>query len=177
MPRSTNSAGISSAAVTKKTDWAGKKYPQAPITAAERPAPIEANRALRPMQNNAAFGFNGPAFARTAAGVCALYSAGIYQDPQIKEGLDYLRKPANRPAPFGRAPDPHYFYGHYYAVQAMWTAGGDAWTEWYPSIREELLGRQTSNGSWIDSVCSHYATAMACIILQVPNQYLPILQK
>jgi len=26
-------------------------------------------------------------------------------------------------------------------------------------------------------ICSHYGTAMACIILQVPNNYLPILQK
>ena len=33
----------------------------------------------------------------------------------------------------------HYFYGHYYAAQAMWTAGGDYWAEWYPPIRDELL--------------------------------------
>ncbi len=133
---------------------------------------------FRYMQNNAAFGFNGPAFARTAAGVCALYSAGIYQGKEIEDGLRYLSAAANRPVPFGRAPDPHYFYGHYYAVQAMWTAGGDYWSAWYPAIRDELIGRQNNGvGSWLDSVCSHYATAMACIILQVPNQYLPILQK
>ena len=36
----------------------------------------------------------------------------------------------------------HYFYGHYYAVQAMWTAGGDYWAEWYPAIRDELIRRQ-----------------------------------
>ena len=32
----------------------------------------------------------------------------------------------------------HYFYGHYYAAQVMWTAGGKYWEEWYPAIREEL---------------------------------------
>ena len=71
----------------------------------------------------------------------------------------------------------HYFYGHYYAVQAMWTAGGDYWTSWYPAIRDELIAAQQNDGSWDDGICPHYATAMACIILQVPNNYLPILQR
>jgi hypothetical protein len=116
-----------------------------------------------------------PAFARTAAGVVALYSAGIYKGQEIDAGLRFLLR--SKPmGVFGR-PDMHYFYGHYYAVQAMWTAGGDYWKEWYPSIRDELLNRQGPDGSWLDQICSHYATAMACIILQVPNNYLPILQK
>jgi hypothetical protein len=115
-------------------------------------------------------------FARTAAGVVALYSAGIYKGPEIEAGLRYLR--GHRPGGgfFGRL-DMHYFYGHYYAVQAMWTAGGAYWTEWYPAIRDELLNRQNPDGSWMDAICTHYGTAMACIILQVPNNYLPILQK
>jgi hypothetical protein len=116
------------------------------------------------------------AFARTAAGVVALYSAGIYKGREIDEGLKFLSN--NRPnnGLLGR-PDMHYFYGHYYAVQAMWTAGGDYWREWYPAIRDELLGRQAGDGSWMDPICTHYGTAMASIILQVPNNYLPILQK
>lgn len=114
-------------------------------------------------------------FARTAAGVCALNAAGIYKGPEVEAGLKFLLK--NKPgARFGR-PDLHYFYGHYYAAQAMWTAGGAYWQEWYPAIRDELLGRAGPDGSWIDQICGHYGTAMACIILQVPNNYLPILQK
>jgi squalene cyclase len=126
-------------------------------------------------------------FARTAAGVCALNAAGIYRQSKDKDGkpsddalrveagLNFLLK--NKPGSgFGRS-DMHYFYGHYYAVQAMWTAGGHYWQEWYPAIRNELLARQNSDGSWLDMICSHYATAMACIVLQVPNNYLPILQK
>src|ERR687887_2775534 len=107
-------------------------------------------------------GGGGPqGFARTAAGVSALYSAGIYKAPEIDLGLRFLVR--NKPhVGFGR-PDMHYFYGHYYAVQAMWTAGGAYWSEWYPSIRDELLGRQNqANGSWSDQICSHYGTAMAC---------------
>lgn len=124
----------------------------------------------------------GPAaFARTAAGVVALYSSGVYKGPEIEAGLKYLmsfNKP-NRPM-HRDVPDLHYFYGHYYAVQAMWTAGGSYWTEWYPAIRDELInraGRHRHDAIWSDSICSHYATSMACIILQIPNNYLPILQK
>jgi hypothetical protein len=123
----------------------------------------------------------GPAaFARTAAGVAALYSAGIYKGPEVEKGLRYMKTFRGGGGGHffpGRGPDLYYFYGHYYAVQAMWTAGGSYWIEWFPAIREELIGRQLFNGSWQDSICPHYGTAMACIILQVPNNYLPILQK
>jgi hypothetical protein len=125
---------------------------------------------------------NIDSFARTAAGVSALNSAGIYRGPEIEKGLRFLQN--NRPNSLDRrvgAPSRqdrmHYFYGHYYAVQAMWTAGGDYWTSWYPAIRDELIAAQQNDGSWDDGICPHYSTAMACIILQVPNNYLPILQK
>ncbi|MBI3821354.1 MAG: terpene cyclase/mutase family protein [Planctomycetes bacterium] len=119
-----------------------------------------------------------PGFARTAAGVVALYSAGIYDDPSVKKGLEYL----NRNLPGGGGmfgnPDFHYFYGHYYAVQAMWIAGGQNFRRWYPAIRDELLGSRRPDGSWQQGLmCSNYCTAMALIILQVPNNYLPILQR
>jgi hypothetical protein len=126
-------------------------------------------------------------FARTAAGVVALYSAGEYKGRAVEKGLQYLmrRKPgAARPQqPFFGFDDmqQHYYYGHYYAAQAMWTAGGRYWREWFPAIREELLHHRDYNrqeGYWNDGrICPHYCTAMALIILQIPNNYLPILQR
>ncbi len=46
-------------------------------------------------------------------------------------------------------------------------------------IRDELLTRvRASGGLWTDPYHgSVYATAMALIILQLPNNYLPILQR
>jgi hypothetical protein len=121
-----------------------------------------------------------PAFARTAAGVVALNSAGVYKGAEVESGLRYLMqyKP-NQAFPRRDLPDLHYFYGHYYAAQAMWTAGNPRWSEWFPAIRDELVSRSRmrEDGSWSDSICSHYATSMACIILQIPNNYLSILQK
>jgi len=114
-------------------------------------------------------------FARSAAGVVALYNAGIYQGPELNSGLDYLETFLPSKEKPGR--ETFYAYGQYYAVQAMWHAGGDRWQRWYPEIRNELLTRQRQDGSWMDSICPEYGTAMACIVLQVPNNYLPILQR
>jgi hypothetical protein len=120
------------------------------------------------------------AFARTAAGVAALFSAGLYDGPEVEAGLRYLKTRFLPGSGFGfreTRPDMHYFYGHYYAVQAMWTAGGTYGADWYPAIRNELTNTQQPDGNWIDQICTHYATAMACLILQMPNNYLPIMQK
>lgn len=115
------------------------------------------------------------AFPRSAAGIVALYSAGIYEGPEIKKGLDYLMGFLPQGGDFNR--ESHYFYGHYYAVQAMWHAGGTYWTRWYPAVRDALVARQGDDGSWMDSICQEYGTAMACVILQMPNNYLPIFQR
>jgi hypothetical protein len=118
----------------------------------------------------------GSAWPRTAAGVASLFYAGIYEDDSITRGLDYLM--LNVLPGQGRAMGAHYFYGHYYAVQAMYLAGGEYWEKWWPAVRDELLTRQTSNGSWLDHHAgSAYATCMACIVLQMPKRYLPIFQK
>jgi hypothetical protein len=115
------------------------------------------------------------AFPRSAAGVVALQSAGEYDSKEVKDGVAYLKeytreiKLANRYS--------HYYYGHYYAAQAMWLRGGEDWAQWYPAIRDELLRRQTASGMWPDSICHEYGTAMALIILQIPNNYLPIFQR
>ena len=118
----------------------------------------------------------GPsAFPRSAAGVVALYSAGVYEGDEITKGLAYL----NDNMPGGNAGDfdRYYFYGQYYAAQAMWHAGGDHWRNYYPSARDTIVARQRANGSWQDTICSEYGTAMACIVLQMPNNYLPIFQR
>ena len=117
------------------------------------------------------------AFPRSAAGVVALYSAGIYEGPEVERGLKFLMENLpNSGRGIGRG-ESHYFYGHYYAVQAMWHAGGEYWRRWYPAIRDELVARQQGDGSWTDSICKEYGTAMATIVLQIPNNFLPIFQR
>ncbi|HVT89136.1 MAG TPA: prenyltransferase/squalene oxidase repeat-containing protein [Tepidisphaeraceae bacterium] len=122
------------------------------------------------------------AFPRSAAGVAALYYAGIFEGDDLKRGLDYVRAGPEGAVFFGGGrgggggqPN-HYFYGQYYAVQAMFLAGGNYWAEWFPRVRTELLAKQDkTSGGWPNGeVSEDYCTAMALIILQVPNRYLPV---
>lgn len=118
----------------------------------------------------------GPSrFPRSAAGLVALYSAGIYEGDEITRGLEYVEK--HLPTKNDPNRDAHYLYGHYYAAQAMWHAGGEHWEKWYPAIRDTLLELQARDGSWQDPISSEYGAAMACIILQMPNNYLPIFER
>jgi hypothetical protein len=71
----------------------------------------------------------------------------------------------------------HYFYGHYYACQAMYQYGGDAWRQYYSWLRSDILRRQRPDGMWADDVGITYATAMACLLLALPTEALPIFQK
>jgi hypothetical protein len=107
-------------------------------------------------------------FAMTAAGVTSLYSAGIYEGEQVEKALKYLKSA-------GFNPGGHYFYSHYYAVQAMWHAGGEYWNDWYPRIRDELIKNQTGAGGWDNSEAGpEFGAAMACIILQMPLNLVPV---
>jgi hypothetical protein len=128
-----------------------------------------------------------PTFPLTAAALVALHAGGVYDGPEVEAARRYLQEFLPTKRPKTSTPAEHWFYGHYYAAQAMHQAGGWAWGDWYKAIRDELcrtdrpgeIGtlRQQADGSWPDATFGpHYATAMACLILQVPRNCLPILQ-
>jgi hypothetical protein len=121
-------------------------------------------------------------FALTAAGVVALQGAGEYDAIEARKGVEYMFKARawdqqTRPESMHSTFD--YFYAQYYAVQAMFQAGGRYWADWYPVIRDNLIRGQKryKDGRWQDIVGPNYATAMACIILQMPYRYLPIFER
>ncbi len=117
------------------------------------------------------------AWPRTAAGVASLFYAGVYEDDSIMRGLEFLRTNGSG-AGGGPQMQAHYFYGQYYTSQAMYLAGGSWWAQWWEKARDELLKMQAEDGSWIDHQAGgSYATAMALIVLQMPNRYLPIFQR
>ncbi len=116
----------------------------------------------------------GSAYPRSAAGVASLQYAGVYDDAAVAEGLEYLTRAGQG---LGARAGGHYFYGHYYAAQAMFLAGGDHWAGWFPAMRDELVSRQQSNGSWVSNHGEAYGTGMSLLILQIPNRLLPIYQR
>ena len=123
--------------------------------------------------------FTPAVFPRSAAAIVGLYSAGIYDGPEIDRGLKYLMRFLPGRGNRDQRGEMNYFYGQYYAALAMWTAGGKYWADWFPAIREDLLARNRGfGGTWNDPATGPaFATASACIILQLSNNYLPILQK
>jgi len=121
-------------------------------------------------------------FPLTAAGVTALYGAGVYSDDAIDDGIRYLRinlQNFNRQR--GKRDGGHYFfwYGHYYGVQAMYTAGADAWESYFTVVRDELLSMQEPSGAWPNRTGpgKPFGTAMAVLILEIPYRFLPIFQR
>jgi len=113
----------------------------------------------------------GSGFARTAAGLCSLFFCGIYEGKEVTHGLKYLRR-------FYRNPrGGHFEYAQYYASQAFHQAGGDDWRNYYTFMRDYLVKRQRADGSWSGAVSQEYCTAMALIVLQMPNELVPIFQR
>jgi squalene cyclase len=124
--------------------------------------------------------YSRSSFPLTAAGVTALHGLGIYSDELITKGLNYL---ANNLSSFNRRheEDGHYFYwyGHYYAVQAMYTKGERYWESYFEELRRSLLANQQADGHWKNDTGPGPAlgTAMAVLMLQIPYRFLPIFQR
>ncbi len=116
-------------------------------------------------------------FARSAAAIVALYSAGVYDGPEVERAIEYVIR--NEQELYAAESGAYYFYGHYYAAQAMWHAGGKRWSKWYTTVRDHLIDAQTEYGNWVDSIdeVNAYATAMASLVLMMPRNYLTILQR
>lgn len=118
----------------------------------------------------------------TAAGITILHGAGVYADADIERGMkvldDSLKSFSNS---YGLQYDGHYYfyYGHYYAVQAYHIVGGKRYRDYFRMIEDVLLRMQRQDGSWPNRVGpgSVYGTATACLILQIPKEYLPIFQR
>ena len=72
----------------------------------------------------------------------------------------------------------HYYYAHLYFSQAMYLAGESDWDDYFPRMRDYLLSQQNDDGSWLgDNVGKVYGTAVALVILQLPYNNLPIMQR
>ncbi len=129
---------------------------------------------------------NRTSFELTAAAVSTLNASGVYVgagegSKELERGLDYLRKAIRDPGhknPADAASD-FYFYGNFYAAQAMYQGSSEDWEFWFPRVRDALLAKQDARGHW-DSPRNFgqaYATSSALLILQVPRRYLSIFQK
>jgi len=118
-------------------------------------------------------------FSLTAAGITILHGAGVYADADIEKGIKRMESQLGSfTKRFGSRAGGHYYfyYGHYYAVQAFHIVGGESYRNYLRVVQQELLEMQRSDGSWPNRTGpgTNYGTATACLILQIPKEYLPI---
>lgn len=127
-------------------------------------------------------GFNGggaESVPRTAAGAMCLIGAGRVDagDALLGPALAFLRRHVETHLA-GRGD--HYWYGQYYAAQAMFHSPDQAdWERYWGKAWRTIGARQNAEGLWPSDEGGGpaYATAVALIILQIPNNYLPIFQR
>jgi hypothetical protein len=112
--------------------------------------------------------------AITAAAVCCWYNAGEYDNPTARQALQYCK---DHIRPHGTEGG-HDFYAHLYMSQALFVSNDPDWPEYYRKRTDFLLAQQQSDGSWEgDYVGDVYGTATALVILQLPFQQVPIMQR
>lgn len=119
-----------------------------------------------------------------AAAATCLISAGIYDSELLDPVIDFLAEEAAVVTEY----EPHHYhfwYGNYYASQVFFHADGllreGCFDRYYGAIRAHLLADQQADGRWLnpqqEGPGDEFATAVACIVLQIPKQYLPIFQR
>jgi len=128
-------------------------------------------------------------FALTAAGIAALHNAGTYglqptgpdgKPIDLQASIDFLLDHVDLVS--GKSIYTfHYFYwyGHYYATQALYVIGGKAWRSYYPRLRDELVTGQKQSGAFPCTAGpgEAFSTAIGAMILSLPYGYLPIFQR
>ena len=126
---------------------------------------------------------SAPCYGNDAARLVTLIAAGDYANESLAPGAKKLY--SNIKYNFTQLSYP--IYTHLYAAQALHFQGQSLWTSYYSRIRDTLIRTQktstTGYGFWERQYKGHarhkpgrvYATAVACLILQIPNQYLPML--
>jgi hypothetical protein len=121
-----------------------------------------------------------PGFARTAAAIYSLQVCGLYDDPMVVKGSQYLLRQ------FKEKDIEWWTYGNFYAAPAQYMQGGETWAKYYELVRRALLKRAVSRGAltyWDGRVEGErevgpiYTTAVNTMILAMPYHYIPLYQR
>ena len=124
-----------------------------------------------------------PGFARTAAAIYSLQVCGLYDDPMVKSGAEYLMR--SKAPPTGD----YFTYGSFYAAPAFYMIGGEQWKAWYNKIKTTLLDpaivpdgdKSIAYWNGLDGnakpIGPVYSTAVYTAILAMPYHYIPLYQR
>jgi hypothetical protein len=134
------------------------------------------------------YGYTGPGSGpqTSAAGALSMQLLGEPNDPNVARTLDLMASSYRADWKTGGGAT-YFYYFHYYAIQAFYQGGGKHWNEWHPKARDMLLENQNADGSWevpagMASEAAYntnkvYATALATLVLNIYQHYLPAYQR
>ncbi|MBI2932662.1 MAG: terpene cyclase/mutase family protein, partial [Planctomycetes bacterium] len=116
--------------------------------------------------------------ALTGAGMTILNALGDYDHPKLRKGVANVL--AGAPFLHRESADggwqTWYCYAAFYCTLAIFQTGGEAWRQWWPAMRDDLVKKQNSDGSWA-GMYGNYGplwSAFACLTLLMPYRYLPL---
>jgi len=119
-------------------------------------------------------------YARTAAAIYSLQVCGLYEDPMVKKGAEYLLRE------FREKGMEWWTYGNFYAAPALYMQGGESWQNYYDMVKRAILKRaitQQGTSYWegrLDGdreVGPIYNTSVNTMILAMPYHYIPLYQR
>lgn len=116
---------------------------------------------------------------KNATGVRVLYALGMDGEPIAKKAFADVEQLVGKDnTAFSQAGGEEYLAFHL-ITETMLQKGGDDWANWFPTIRDKIIGVQNADGSWTGHHCitsRTFCTAAAILVLTAPNRYLPISQ-
>jgi hypothetical protein len=125
-----------------------------------------------------AVGAGADGVPRTAAGAMSLIGSGVTDpaDKSLGPALTFLKRHVGDHLD-GKGN--HYWYGQYYAAQALFHSPfPEDWERYWAKAVPAIAKRQGADGLWPPEDNNLvFSTAMALIILQIPNNFLPIFQR
>ena len=117
---------------------------------------------------------------KNATGIRVLYAMGMENEDIAKKAWkDVLSAVKKDNTPFTQAGGEEYLAFHL-VTETMLQKGGKDWRDWFPTLRDKIIGVQNRDGSWTGKHCitsRTFCTAAACLVLTSPNRYLPISQQ
>jgi prenyltransferase beta subunit len=123
-----------------------------------------------------------PGFARTSAAIYSLQVCGLYEDPMVKSGSEYLVRGSEK-----KNEHKEWFtYGNFYAAPAQYMIGGETWANWYQQMKGLLLEEVIRDGDkyyWDakrdrgKEVGPTFCTSVYTMVLAMPYHYIPLYQR
>ncbi|MHC4605609.1 MAG: hypothetical protein ACYTAF_01575, partial [Planctomycetota bacterium] len=142
------------------------------------------NRAIKFVKTKKWCMCSAPCYGMDGALVVTLLAAGDYENPEIVKHI----KDVYGKVQYDYTKLKYPVFTHLYCAQALNFDRKEMWRTYYRKLRDYLLKVQVKHGGgegyWNRMYRSHserppdkvYATAVACLILQMPSYFLPMLE-